>query len=112
MTDNPAPENRRHPQWCDPAACTAARPDGGSHCSAVMTLGPLPYTNTTVRANLFATDGTPVPAAMVWFQTPLSDPEDIARAGAHEDITSIVLPLDQVAQLSTFLGGLHDLVAA
>ena len=109
MTDDPA-AGRQHPEWCDPAECTANK--GGPHSSTVMTLGPLPHTGLIIRANLCTVDGVPVPAAMISFHSPVCHPEDVAMIGAVEDISSLVLPPDQIALLSTFLGGLHHLVDA
>ena len=93
MTDDVELDMQGHPQWCDRAQCTVEK-HGGSHCSRTMVLGPLPYTNLIVKASLFAIDGMPVPAAMVSFHLPLTHPEDIAEAGADEDILSVILPPD------------------
>jgi len=89
----------------------ADRPDGG-HSSTVMTLGPLPYTKMTVKGQLYAADGVPVPAALVTFHFPVNHPEDVEEGGAVEELSTVVLTPDHVAQVSTFLGRLHRLVDA
>ena len=111
MTNTGAPDKHRHPQFCDLTQCTAHKA-GGAHNSTEMVLGPLPYTHLTVKASLFAMDGMPVPSALVSFHLPLAHPDDIAEAGTDEDILSVILPPDQITQLTTFVGELRDLGTA
>ena len=103
------PDGQRHPDWCDPQLCTWRTTGGGAHHSPWVALGPL-ANKLMVRAYLFATDevvvdDVPQPLLMIAFGYPIDHPVDIAENGGIDEDTapSIVLPVDQILQLTGFL---------